>query len=138
MPEEARTSGSPRPSSTASIARRFAGSSSTIRIGAAGWFSTGAAYPQIAEGRVGGCRDLKQHNRRMTAPPPRAMDEPEARRVLLAHAIETADARGELLAPAERDQADMRARHEALHRTGAHALRTEEFLALRARHVLGA
>lgn len=66
------------------------------------------------------------------------MDESDARRVVLAHAIETTDAQGALLPQAERDQADMRARQEALHRAPGHAATPVEFLALRARHVLGA
>src|SRR5437870_6279129 len=73
----------------------------------------------------------------MTATPIRAMDESDARRVVLAHAVETTDGQGVLLAAAERDRADLRARQEALHREGG-ALRPAEFLALRARHVLGA
>src|SRR3954466_5945353 len=74
---------------------------------------------------------------RMTASPVRALDESDARRVVLAHAVETTDGQGVLLAAAERDRADLRARQEALHREGA-PLRSAEFLAMRARHVLGA
>src|SRR6478609_6098012 len=71
-------------------------------------------------------------------PPLRAMDEPDARRVVLAHAIETTDAQGALFAQAERDQADMRARQEVLHRADGRTPSPKEFMALRARHVLGA
>jgi len=62
------------------------------------------------------------------------MDESAARRVLLAHAIETTDGEGRLLAAAERDQADLQSRQEALQ--GAATLSADEFIALRARHVL--
>src|SRR3569623_2483699 len=62
------------------------------------------------------------------------MDESSARRVLLAQAIETTDAEGRVLAPAERDQADLQARQDALHR--ARPVTAEEFVVLRAQHVL--
>src|SRR5687768_16250371 len=42
-----------------------------------------------------------------------SMDELTARRVLLAQAIETADAQGGLLSEVERDQIDRQARHDA-------------------------
>jgi len=59
------------------------------------------------------------------------VDEPAARRVLLAQAIETTDAQGRLLATPDRDKADLQSRQEAMHRASY-----EEFLVLRARHVL--
>lgn len=65
------------------------------------------------------------------------MDELEARRVVLAHAVETTDAGAALLTQAERDHADMRARQEVLHRAPGAATGMAEFIALRARHVLG-
>ena len=65
------------------------------------------------------------------------MDEPSARRVLLAQAIETTDAEGRLLAPAERDQADLQSRQEALQQAGGSApMPASDFAVLRARHVL--
>lgn len=74
----------------------------------------------------------------MTHTSHRAMDEPDARRVLLAHAIETTDAKGELLTPAERATADLRARQEVLHRADGRDIDAAGFLALRSSHVLGA
>lgn len=65
------------------------------------------------------------------------MDESAARRVLLARAIETTDSAGGLLAPAERDQVDARARQDALHH-GRAVMGTDEFLLLRAQRVLAA
>ncbi|HEY8048471.1 MAG TPA: DUF3482 domain-containing protein [Ramlibacter sp.] len=62
------------------------------------------------------------------------MDEPSARRALLAQAIETTDADGRLLAPAERDQLDLQVRQEAVHRRTP--MPAEQFIVLRAQHVL--
>ncbi|HUR90697.1 MAG TPA: DUF3482 domain-containing protein [Ramlibacter sp.] len=65
------------------------------------------------------------------------MDESAARRALLARAIESTDGEGHLLAPGERDQVDLQARQEALqHERGRVTLPAEDFIALRARHVL--
>jgi hypothetical protein len=65
------------------------------------------------------------------------MDEPSARRVLLAQAIETTDTDGRLLTPAERDQLDLQVRQEALHHAGGHApMPPEAFIVQRAQHVL--
>lgn len=66
-----------------------------------------------------------------------SMDEAAARRVLLAHAIETVDAQGKLLSDVERDQIDREARHEA-GADGAEpsAMEPSRFLDLRARRVL--
>jgi hypothetical protein len=67
------------------------------------------------------------------------MDEPAARRVILAEAIETTDGEGRLLAPSERDQVDAQARQDALHRHGGRGpMPVEEFIHLRAQRVLGA
>src|SRR3569832_868708 len=67
------------------------------------------------------------------------MDEAAARRVLLARAIETTDEDGRLLAPAERDNVDERARQDALREdAGASPMPAEEFVHLRAQRVLGA
>lgn len=67
------------------------------------------------------------------------MDEPAARRVLLARAIETTDREGALLPPPERDQVDLRARQDALLApAGAAPMDTEEFIHMRAQRVLAA
>jgi hypothetical protein len=67
------------------------------------------------------------------------MDEPAARRVVLAEAVESADPEGRLLAAAERDQVDAQARQDAMHRHGGRGPMTvEEFIHLRAQRVLGA
>jgi Domain of unknown function (DUF3482)/Protein of unknown function (DUF2868) len=68
-----------------------------------------------------------------------SMDEAAARRVMLAHAIESADTEGKLLSAGERDQIDRQARQAA----GAGAeegapVVPERFLELRARHVIAA
>jgi hypothetical protein len=67
------------------------------------------------------------------------MDEAAARRVILAHAIETVDTQGTLLSEVERDQIDRQARQEA-GADGAEpsAVSPVRFLDLRARHVLHA
>jgi hypothetical protein len=65
------------------------------------------------------------------------MDEAAARRVLLAQAIETVDAEGTLLPPAEREQVDLRSRQDALHH-GHAPMGIEEFVHLRAQRVLAA
>jgi hypothetical protein len=65
------------------------------------------------------------------------MDESAARRVLLAQAIETSDAAGRLIAPAERDQVDARARQDALHH-GRAVMGADEFLNVRAQRVIAA
>jgi len=62
------------------------------------------------------------------------MDESDARRVLLAQAIETTDTQGTLLGRGERDHADLQSRQDALHRR--ETMPAEEFIALRARRVL--
>jgi hypothetical protein len=62
------------------------------------------------------------------------MDESAARRVLLAHAIETTDGEGRVVTPAERDAVDLQARQEAMQR--ADAMSTDEFVVLRAQHLL--
>jgi hypothetical protein len=62
------------------------------------------------------------------------MDESDARRVLLAQAIETTDGEGRVLSVADRDQVDLQARQEAMQRTDA--LSADEFVALRAQHLL--
>ncbi|MEJ6023326.1 DUF3482 domain-containing protein [Ramlibacter sp. PS4R-6] len=72
----------------------------------------------------------------MTETQHRPMEEQDARRVVLVHAAETTDAQGALLAMDERDQADLRARQEALHRADGAALDAAAFMAMRARHVL--
>jgi hypothetical protein len=67
------------------------------------------------------------------------MDEPAARRVLLARAIETTDSAGSLLPPGEREQVDQRARHDALAGAlGRAPMAAEEFMHLRAQRVLAA
>ncbi len=68
-----------------------------------------------------------------------SMDEAAARRVILAHAIETVDTQGKLLSNAERDEIDRQARREA----GADGIEPStmppaRFLELRARRVLQA
>jgi hypothetical protein len=68
-----------------------------------------------------------------------SMNEAAARRVLLAHAIETADTQGKLLSEVERDQIDRQARQEAgVDGAGPSAMAPASFLDLRARHVLQA
>ena len=67
------------------------------------------------------------------------MDEPAARRVLLAKAIETTDGEGALLPASERDQVDLRARQDALLApAGAAPVATQEFIHMRAQRVLAA
>ncbi len=68
-----------------------------------------------------------------------SMDEAAARRVILAHAIETVDTQGKLLSEVERDQIDREARQEA-GAEGAEpsAMAPSRFLDLRARRVLQA
>jgi hypothetical protein len=68
-----------------------------------------------------------------------SMDEAAARRVILAHAIETVDTQGKLLSEVERDQIDRQARQEA-GADGAEpsAMSPASFLDLRARQVLRA
>ncbi|GEM_PF-527951 len=68
-----------------------------------------------------------------------SMDEAAARRVILAHAIETVDTQGKLLSEVERDQIDRQVRQEA-GADGAEpsAMSPGPFLDLRARHVLRA
>jgi hypothetical protein len=67
------------------------------------------------------------------------MDEPAARRVLLAKAIETTDREGTLLPSTERDQVDLRARQDALLApAGIAPVHTEEFIHMRAQRVLAA
>jgi hypothetical protein len=67
------------------------------------------------------------------------MDEPAARRVLLAKAIETTDVEGALLPASERDQVDLRSRQDALlGPAGAAPVETEEFVHMRSQRVLAA
>ena len=67
------------------------------------------------------------------------MDEPAARRVILAYAIETADTQGKLLSEVERDQIDRQARQEAgVDGAEPSAVAPTRFLDLRARRVLQA
>ena len=66
-----------------------------------------------------------------------SMDEPSARRVVLAQAIETADAQGKLLSEVERSQIDLEARQAAQAGGPVHEpLAAERFLDLRAQRVL--
>lgn len=68
-----------------------------------------------------------------------SMDEPSARRVILAQAIETADSQGKLLSEVERDQIDRQARLAAQAGGAGRGQRTaEHFLDLRAQRVLQA
>jgi hypothetical protein len=66
-----------------------------------------------------------------------SMDEPSARRVILAQAIETADSQGRLLSGIERDQIDREAR-QAAQADGPGPRQVERFLELRARKVVNA
>src|SRR5262245_8971626 len=67
------------------------------------------------------------------------MDEASARQVILAEAIETADAGGSLLGAAERDQVDRQARQEARQRESLQGtVPPGEFIQLRAKRVLAA
>ena len=67
------------------------------------------------------------------------MDELSARRVLLAQAIETADAKGGLLSEVERDQIDRQARQDAgLAGDERQAVAPEHFIDVRAQRVLAA
>src|SRR4051812_25472546 len=66
-----------------------------------------------------------------------SMDERAARRVMLAQAIETADAQGRLVSELERDQIDSRARRQAgVAGEEAAIVAPEHFLDLRARLLL--
>jgi hypothetical protein len=68
-----------------------------------------------------------------------SMDEPTARRLVLAYAIETADSQGKLLTEQERAQIDREARQAAgVGGEGAEPIAPEHFLDVRARQVLGA
>jgi hypothetical protein len=68
-----------------------------------------------------------------------SMDERAARRVVLAHAIETGDREHKLLSLADRDQIDGQARQEALAAAGSEErIRPERFLDLRAQRVIRA
>jgi hypothetical protein len=68
-----------------------------------------------------------------------SMEEPVARRVMLAHAIETADTEGKLLSEADRDQIDRQARQDAgVGGEEAGAVAPERFLDARARRVIAA
>ena len=68
-----------------------------------------------------------------------SMDESSARRVVLAQAIETADAQGRLLSEVERGQIDREARQAALAAgTGRSVAPAEHFLDLRAQRILNA
>ena len=64
------------------------------------------------------------------------MDEPTARRVVLAQAIETADAQGKLLGEVERSQIDVQARQAAQAEGPAGQSAPERFLDLRAQRVV--
>src|SRR4051794_16927862 len=67
------------------------------------------------------------------------MDEASARQVILAEAIETADASDKILGAAERDQVDRQARHEAAERESLEGtVPSEDFIRLRAKRVLAA
>jgi hypothetical protein len=66
-----------------------------------------------------------------------SMDEPTARRVLLAQAMETADTQGGLLSEVERDQIDRQARHDAgLAGEERQTVAPEHFIDVRAQRVL--
>lgn len=66
-----------------------------------------------------------------------SMDELTARRILLAQAIETADAQGGLLSEVERDQIDRQARHDAgVAGEERQAVAPEHFIDVRAQRVL--
>jgi hypothetical protein len=65
-----------------------------------------------------------------------SMDEPSARRVVLAQAIETADAQGKLLSEVERSQIDIEARQAAQAGGLVGGSAPERFLDLRAQRVL--
>ena len=68
-----------------------------------------------------------------------SMDEPTARRLVLAYAIETADTQGKLLTEQERTQIDREARQAAgVGGEDAEPIAPEHFLDVRARRVLGA
>jgi hypothetical protein len=68
-----------------------------------------------------------------------SMDERAARRVVLAHAIETGDREHKLLSVADRDQIDGQARQEALAGAGTEErIRPERFLDARAQRVIHA
>jgi hypothetical protein len=68
-----------------------------------------------------------------------SMDEPTARRLVLAYAIETADTQGKLLTEQERAQIDREARQAAgVGGEGAEPIAPEHFLDVRARRVLSA
>jgi hypothetical protein len=74
-----------------------------------------------------------QQSARMT------LDEASARRVVLAHAIETADTKGRLISEVERDEIDRQARQAAgADGAGPLPMPAERFLDLRARRVLQA
>jgi len=68
-----------------------------------------------------------------------SMDEAAARRVMLAHAIESADAEGKLLSKEDRDQIDRQAREAAaLGGEAGRPIAPERFLDVRAQHLIAA